>query len=185
MKAVSIIYALPVLLLVSCGQGNNEGEKKIISVEKKEVLKEPAKVFPNQTMTVQVKGMSCEHSCGGSIRMALKETGAVDRCSFDFKEDRPENTATITYDDKKINPKKIINIIETINDKQFTTSNHSVKPIQAEAKTEKAKEQVSVKETSEALPQKTQENDIAVSSGGGSMDYSGVVHLFSFILTIQ
>lgn len=185
MKAASIFYALPLILLASCGAENADGEKRIISVEKKEVLKEPVKVIPNQTMTVKVKGMSCEHSCGGSIRMALKETGAVDRCSFDFKEERPENTATITYDDKKISPKKIISIIETINDKQFTTSDHSVKAIHAEASTEKTKESVSTKETSEVLPQKAAENDIAVSGGGGSMEYPGVVHLFSFILTIQ
>lgn len=184
MKASTILFATPLLLLAACSQNDESGEKKIISVEKKEVLKEPVKVFPNQTMTVKVKGMSCEHSCGGSIRMALKETGAVDRCSFDFKEERPENTAIITYDDKKISPKKIISIIETINDKQFTTADPTVKPITAnKANNKVSTEKIESKETSFVAPAESSEENVA--SFGGSSDYSGVINLFTYILTID
>ena len=186
MKAASVLFAVSLLLLTACGQ--SEGEKKIISVEKKEVLKESVAVIPNQKMTLKVKGMSCEHACGGSIRMALKETGAVDRCSFDFEADRPENTAFITYDDTKITPKKIISIIETINDKQFTTADPTVKSIDAEqpAIKTKTKEAAVPKESAETLPVKTEEDNI-VNSGGGqsSLDFPGAIQLFSRILTIQ
>lgn len=185
MKAHAILFATPLLFLAACSQNDASGEKKILSVEKKEVLKEPVKVFPNQTMTVKVKGMSCEHSCGGSIRMALKETGAVDRCSFDFKEERPENTAIITYDDKKISPKKIISIIESINDKQFTTADPTVKPITAARKVDEKPnaEKSSSRETSFVAPKESEEENIATFSGGS--DYSGVVNLFTYILTID
>lgn len=122
-------FSLSVLLVVaSC---SNDGEKKIISVEKKVVLKEPVQVAVNREMAVEIEGMSCEHACGGSIRMALKETGAVDRCSFDFKDGRKSNTAFITFDKDKISADKIISIIEELNEKQFTTANATTKTIEA------------------------------------------------------
>ena len=78
--------------------------------------------------------MSCEHACGGSIRMALKETGAVDRVSYDFESGRKTNTAYITFDKSKISADKIVSIIETINDKQFTTGKSSSSDIEGEMK---------------------------------------------------
>ncbi|MNY27560.1 hypothetical protein D3C86_1614720 [compost metagenome] len=69
--------------------------------------------------------MSCEHACGGSIRMALKETGAVDRVSYDFEDGRKTNTAYITFDKSKISADKIVSIIEQVNEQQFTTGKSS------------------------------------------------------------
>jgi copper chaperone CopZ len=104
--------------LASCS--SNE-EKKIIKIEKKVMYKPLKKVVPTKKLTIDVSGMTCEHACGGSIRMALKETNAVDRVSFDFETDRKTNKAFIAFDDKKISEKEIVTIIEKINDKQFTT----------------------------------------------------------------
>jgi copper chaperone CopZ len=135
MKYLFPLAIFAALVVASCA---GSGEKKIISVEKKTVLKEPAKVVANRELSVEVAGMSCEHACGGAIRMALKETGAVDRCSFDFKENRETNTAFITFDKNKISADKIIRIIETINDKQFTASNAATKTIAATVQEENA-----------------------------------------------
>lgn len=115
-KILAVSFVL--FSLVSCS--SNE-EKKIIKIEKKAMYKPLEKVVPTKKLTVDVNGMSCEHACGGSIRMALKETNAVDRVSFDFETDRKTNKAFIAFDDKKISEKDIVNIIEKINDKQFTT----------------------------------------------------------------
>ena len=104
--------------LASCS--SNE-EKKIIKIEKKVMYKPLEKVVPTKKLVIDVNGMTCEHACGGSIRMALKETNAVDRVSFDFETDRKTNKAFIAFDDKKISEKEIVTIIEKINDKQFTT----------------------------------------------------------------
>lgn len=104
--------------LASCS--SNE-EKKIIKIEKKVMYKPLEKVVPTKKLAIDVSGMTCEHACGGSIRMALKETNAVDRVSFDFETDRKTNKAFIAFDDKKISQKEIVTIIEKINDKQFTT----------------------------------------------------------------
>lgn len=107
-----------VFSLASCS--SNE-ERKIIKIEKKVMYKPLEKVVPTKKLAIEVSGMTCEHACGGSIRMALKETNAVDRVSFDFETDRKKNKAFIAFDDKKISEKEIVTIIEKINDKQFTT----------------------------------------------------------------
>ncbi len=121
------IALFTVLLFAGCGGEN--GEKKIISVEKKTVYKEAVPVIPNREMTIEISGMSCEHACGGAIRTALKNTNAVERCSFDFVTDRKVNTATITFDKDKISPDEILSIIELLNDGQFTTGKTSTKTI--------------------------------------------------------
>lgn len=127
MKSLLPLSVSILLIAASCGES---GEKKIISVEKKIVMKQPVKVNVNREMSLNVEGMSCEHACGGAIRMALKETGAVDRCSFDFETDRKVNTAYITFDKNKISPDKIVSIIEKVNDGQFTTSDATTKPVE-------------------------------------------------------
>jgi len=132
MKLISFFSFSVLLILTSC---SHDGEKKIISVEKKVVLKEPVHVAVNREMAVEIVGMSCEHACGGSIRMALKETGAVDRCSFDFKDGRKSNTAFITFDKDKISADKIISIIEQLNEQQFTTAHATTKTLENEETT--------------------------------------------------
>jgi copper chaperone CopZ len=109
------------LFILSCGSN----EKKIISVEKKVTYTKLAPVHADRKLAIEIEGMSCEHACGGSIRMALKETGAVDRVSYDFKPDRKSNTAYITFDKSKISVDQIVQIIEEVNEKQFKTGKSS------------------------------------------------------------
>lgn len=159
MKHALFIGLVTVFALGSC----SSGEKKIISVEKKVVYKKLDPVHANRKLAVEVSGMSCEHACGGSIRMALKETGAVDRVSYDFESGRKSNTAYITFDKSKISADKIVSIIESINDKQFktgklnstdleeeTTSGSPSTTVETETKTSKIN--VEVTETSWEMP---------------------------------
>jgi copper chaperone CopZ len=119
MKQLFFLLSLTICI-ASC---SGSGEKRIISIEKKVVTPKLAKVTPNDEMTVQIEGMSCEHACGGAIRMALKKTNAVDRCSFvDFNAENEANEAKITFDNTKISRDQIISIIETTNDGQFTAA---------------------------------------------------------------
>lgn len=76
-------------------------------------------VVANDSVILYVEGMVCKMGCGGSIRKELKNTHAVEKCSFDFEEDRKENTATIYFDSTKISVNSIIKHIESLNDKQF------------------------------------------------------------------
>ena len=102
-------------IFVSCGQPEKQAQG-INKVEKKEP---EAKVIVNKIIDLQIEGMVCEMGCGSSIRKALKDTKAVDRCSFDFKDERKVNTATISFDSTAISKDKIVSIISHLNDKQF------------------------------------------------------------------
>lgn len=127
MKRTVYTSFLVLLLASSC---SSNGDRKIISVEKKVVYKEPVAVAANREMTVGISGMSCEQACGGTIRVALKNTNAIDRCSFEFIQDRPVNTATITFDKDKISADGILTLIEKLNEGQFKTSNPTTKTIE-------------------------------------------------------
>ena len=78
------------------------------------------KVIGTKKMTTEIEGMTCEMGCGGSIRKALKETGGVERVQYDFVEGRKKQVALITYDAAKIDAQKMLQKIQTINEKQFT-----------------------------------------------------------------
>ncbi|MNU70549.1 hypothetical protein D3C71_599590 [compost metagenome] len=159
MKHALFIGLATVFALGSC----SSGEKKIISVEKKVVYKKLEPVHADRKLAIEVSGMSCEHACGGSIRMALKETGAVDRVSYDFESGRKSNVAYITFDKSKISADKIVSIIESINEKQFKTGKLNSTDLEGETKssspsstvvteTKTSKINVKVTETSWEMP---------------------------------
>lgn len=140
--------------LFSCNQESEVVHLRTVKGQKKEV----AKVDANRMLTIEIEGMSCEMACGGSIRTNLKATGAVDRVQYDFEDGRTIQTAFISYDDRKITDKEMVKIIETINEKQFTTHKHSSEAISKESKTsdsenERAEEEskVAVSEVSPSI----------------------------------
>jgi hypothetical protein len=174
MKLVLPLSFVILLVAASCG---GSGEKKIISVEKKIVLKKPEKVAVNRELAVKVAGMSCEHACGGAIRMALQETGAVDRCSFDFKADRDVNTAFITFDKDKISADKILAIIHGINEGQFTTSDASTRTIEEKAETSDTGTDGSAERSEKVIVK-----EIGVSSGA-AFEFPNLFELFSKLVS--
>ena len=102
-------------LFVACSQP----EKQVEVAKKVEKKEAPVKVNVNKTISLNIEGMVCEMGCGSSIRKALKDTRAVDRCSFDFKDERKVNVATISFDSTAITKDKIVSIIGSLNYKQF------------------------------------------------------------------
>lgn len=118
MKKVFLFSFSIVLLLInpSCST-----DKTTVKSEKNTA----GKLELNRSLTVEIEGMVCEKGCGSSIRKALKETGAVGNCSFDFVDERPVNTAIIEFDKDKISADKIIGIITSINEKQFSVAKSS------------------------------------------------------------
>lgn len=132
-KVLVVVIGALTLGVTSCGES---GEKKIISVEKKVSYTKLKPVHADRKLAIEVRGMSCEHACGGAIRMALKEIGAVERVSYDFEDGRKTQTAFITFDKSKINVDKIVSIIESINDKQFTTGKSSSSDLTETSSTE-------------------------------------------------
>jgi copper chaperone CopZ len=170
----SIFLGLAALLVL--GSCSSTPEKKIISVEKKVVIEKMAPVHADRKLAIEVSGMSCEHACGGSIRMALKETGAVDRVSYDFEDGRKTNTAYITFDKSKISADKIVSIIETINEKQFTTGKSSSTDIEGEIKSGSP----STKKTTTTTETKTTRIDVEVPETNWEMP--NIFRFFSHLL---
>jgi copper chaperone CopZ len=82
-------------------------------------------VVPNRTATIEIKGMTCEAGCGGTIRKELKATGGVSRVQYDFVEGREVQTAKVSFDKDKVTLDEMIKIITTINEKQFSVGKTS------------------------------------------------------------
>jgi copper chaperone CopZ len=122
---MSRFFLISILLFVfSCSSSSDKVElrrSKLYS-EKRADVKEPTS---NKLLTLNVSGMSCEHACGGSIRMALKNTHAVSQVSFDFNKENTKNPASIYFDDSKISKSEIIEIVESL----FSISDPQVKSI--------------------------------------------------------
>jgi copper chaperone CopZ len=98
----------------------NSTPETIVLRREKVVKTTKTKVSGTKKMTTEIEGMTCEMGCGGSIRKALKETGGVERVQYDFVEGRKKQVALITYDAVKIDAQKMLQLIQTINEKQFT-----------------------------------------------------------------
>ncbi len=123
----SYFILLSLFLFSSC----TNNEKKILSIEKKKMYLPSVEVLADRKLALEVDGMSCEHACGGAIRMALKETNAVDRVSFDFVTERKTNKAIISFDKSKITVDEIIAIVQKVNKGQFTTGKSVTETIEA------------------------------------------------------
>jgi copper chaperone CopZ len=112
----SLLFFSLLGLFVAC---NSTPETIVLRREKgQKTLK--TKVIGTKKMTTEIEGMTCEMGCGGSIRKALKEIGGVERVQYDFVEGRKKQVALITYDAAKIDAQKMLQLIQTINEKQFT-----------------------------------------------------------------
>ncbi len=80
------------MLVVSC---TTHEEKIVVKNAKPKVEKTAQVIVPNNLLTVEIEGMSCEMNCGGSIRKALKKTGAVTRVEFYWVEEAKKQITKI------------------------------------------------------------------------------------------
>ena len=111
-----------VLLLFSCSS-----EPTVVHLRTvKHANKVNSKVITNCSARVEIKGMSCEMGCGGTIRKALKATKAVGRVSFDFEEGREVQIAKVEYDSTRLNTQEMESIISKLNEGQFEINNLQV-----------------------------------------------------------
>lgn len=105
-----LTFAL-LLSLFSCSDSSmkNEDKKEQVAVS-------------NETLVTEVEGMVCSMGCGGSIRKELKSTRAVSRVEVDFDEEKEKQTVKITYDNRLISKKEIVERIEKLNKGQFSVN---------------------------------------------------------------
>lgn len=164
MRPILHAFALA-FMLFSCSSEPSVVHLRTIKGQKKIM----PKVEANQMLTIEIEGMACEMACGGSIRSNLKATGSVERVQFDFVEGRKIQTAFISFDDNKIDAKKIMQIIEQINDKQFKTHNYSSESMEKSS-------------SSESLESSKEEASSVNVTQGTSFELPNLFDLFKFIL---
>ena len=127
MKAIFFLLTLSSFVFISC---NESGEKIHVKTVKGETNKKAEKkVMANAQLNIEISGMSCEKGCGGTIRKALKQTGGVERVSYDFVEGRETQIAKISLDSTKIDVDKIKKIISKLNENQFSTGKFEWSPL--------------------------------------------------------
>lgn len=120
-------------LIASCSTSTeqvstSEKDTSIETIEEKDLVV----VTPNRKLTTEIDGMTCVMGCGGSIRKELLSTGAVSRCSFDFKGIDKTSSAMIEFDKDKISADEIAAIIKKLNDGQFSLGKMSTETISQE-----------------------------------------------------
>lgn len=120
-----------VSLLAACSTSTDQVSEKDSDSEQIEES-DLVTVIPNRMMTTEIDGMTCEMGCGGSIRKELLKTGAVSRCSFDFKGIDKTSSAMIEFDKDKISADEIADLLKEINDGQFTLGKMSTESMSVE-----------------------------------------------------
>ena len=106
---------IALMLIFGCTES-----KKSTSVNKPiSIAVKKEKVVPNSTSILAIEGMVCKMGCGASIRKALNDEGGVANCQIDFEEERKINVLKIKYDSTIITQKKMIQLLSSINDRQF------------------------------------------------------------------
>lgn len=154
MKSFAIVLS-SVLVLGACSS-----EPNVVHLRTEKGQKETkAPVTANKMLTLEVEGMTCEMGCGGSIRKELKASGGVDRVEFDFIEGEKVQTTKIYFDSDKVNEEEMMEIVTSMNDKQFTAikvSSESINPTSTtpldNSTTKEEEEKIKISTSSFALP---------------------------------
>jgi copper chaperone CopZ len=124
MKQISLFIAL--ILLSAC----TGGSEKIYLRTEKGPRETPVIPAANTLLTMEVKGMTCEMGCGGSIRKAVKGTGAVARVRYEWVEGKKVQKAFVSFDSTKVSVKELVAIVNELNEGQFTVGKHFSSPIE-------------------------------------------------------
>tara|TARA_R110002072_G_scaffold232309_1_gene389672 strand:+ start:23117 stop:23614 length:498 start_codon:yes stop_codon:yes gene_type:complete len=120
---VYIILLSAFLFACQSGEHNSNNDSIVHEVSENEV------VVPNYVATIEIDGMACVMSCGGSIKKALRKTDGVSSMEFDFEADRETNILTVSFSDGMVTIEEIKSIISDLNNKQFTIGKVSSKSI--------------------------------------------------------
>ena len=59
-------------------------------------------------VNLKIEGMRCSYSCSDKVTKVVKNLKGVKDCQVDFA----NNTATVIFDNKKLDSEKIINVLE-------------------------------------------------------------------------
>jgi copper chaperone CopZ len=119
----TIPYIIVLGFLFACTNNSNSKKKTETSKEVKQIIQ------ANAQIDLDVEGMVCQMGCGGSMRKELKKTGAVAQVDVQFVEGNISQRVQVLYDSTLISANKISSILNTMNEKQFSTKIVSKKAI--------------------------------------------------------
>jgi len=113
---IQIVLLSLLFFIIGC----TSEEKPVFIRKESHTVSKPNKVISNKKVSMEIEGMTCVMGCGASIRKELYTTKAVSSVDFDFKEDRKINTVKIAFDTTKLSVDKLVSILTTMNEKQFS-----------------------------------------------------------------
>ncbi len=59
-------------------------------------------------INLKIEGMKCSYSCADKVTKVVKNLKGVKECEVDFA----NNSATVIFDEKRLNSKKIVDVLE-------------------------------------------------------------------------
>jgi mercuric ion binding protein len=106
-------------------------------------------VVANEIATITIDGMTCEVGCAGYIAKKLNKTKGVKSCDMDFE----TKIATLKFDNTQISAEDIKEIIEDLNDGQYSVTEMSSETLSASSsiRTQNSSDEISVR-TSIEIP---------------------------------
>ena len=109
---------------------------------------------PVSTADISIDGMSCEMACGSAIRKALAALPGVSGTQIEFHEGDVTDHAVVTYDEKVISDKEMVDAIQKLYDGQYKVLAVSVtkQVLQAEQDAPPAEEEAQGEKISASLP---------------------------------
>ena len=125
----NIFLLFTISLCFSCNgekENNLQDNKKNNETVNKQKEFVDTKGKPNEILYSKVQGMMCEMGCGGTIRSKLKKNGGVSKVEFDFNDESKNQICRIYFNDKKTTKEEIVQLVESINEQQFSINIDSV-----------------------------------------------------------
>jgi copper chaperone CopZ len=106
-------------------------------------------VVANEIATITIDGMTCEVGCAGYIAKKLNKTKGVKSCDMDFE----TKIATVKFDNTQISAEDIKEIIEDLNDGQYSVTEMSSETLSTSSsiRTQNSSDEISVR-TSIEIP---------------------------------
>ncbi|MES2590167.1 MAG: hypothetical protein V4622_14405 [Bacteroidota bacterium] len=166
---------LSLIFLVSC----SAEEKKIKKISKTKIIVKTNEVSANRLLTAEVEGMVCKMGCGSSIRKELISTNAVESCEIDYQDNRKQNFVKVAFDEDKITEKKIVSIINTMNEKQFKVGKVETSKLEKEVKTSPKKQVKQEKVETSNLD----EEEVEIKVSETDIETPNLLQLFSKVVT--
>ena len=65
-------------------------------------------IAKDDKVNLKIAGMQCAYSCADKVTKVVENIKGVKDCEFDFA----SNTATVVFDDKKLDSKEIIDVLK-------------------------------------------------------------------------